>query len=506
MAVREAPLMHAPAVHAPSEVSPRSGDTSLAQSDSNGESSLLYVPWLFRQIFAEHNIAKFHLSLTQGFWRTNLWGVHYPIDVPTGTQLLVKFLDSANNSIDPRWNALIHQLNGIFCTSILSMEPSMTTSPTLYPEKSSKDEKMWRYGQLSAESVCSENLKAWKKFLPCKERGLVSLLEPRNLLSSNFHSIMIRAERETKHQTGQLTWSMELYAQTVHSPREGRRLDPTPNSLFGRQPMTSCPVAETGRILVNEKPATSENEERVLNVHTFTKSTSQARGKLTSRIRNPYPQDLPTTYVHMVPWKIRLYMHTLAFLCKTKGSKEWTSTTFKERRLSLARDGKRPVLMELEVNLPAESVCQIEVDYETAFLKMTDYPADASSGIYVPGPILTLEMPKELNSQLYVKSSKDWNKVRIHGEPLLILLPVPDFSMPFNVICLVCTSIAIYYGNAVTTSTKLMKAVMKDASGADQKKPLVKLIEKAKGLFAKMRSIFRRSAKENAAGAEITKQ
>lgn len=72
-------------------------------------------------------------------------------------------------SIDSRWNALIHQLNGIFCTSILSMEPSMTTSPTLYPEKSAKEKKVWRYGQLSAESVCSENLKAWKKFLPCKE-------------------------------------------------------------------------------------------------------------------------------------------------------------------------------------------------------------------------------------------------------------------------------------------------------------------------------------------------
>jgi phosphatidylinositol glycan class T len=45
--------------------------------------------------------------------------------------------------------------------------------------------------------------------------------------------------------------------------------------------------------------------------------------------------------------------------------------------------------------------------------------------------------------------------LRMFGEPLLILLPVPDFSMPFNVICLVCTTIVIYYGNAVALSTKL---------------------------------------------------
>lgn len=42
---------------------------------------------------------------------------------------------------------------------------------------------------------------------------------------------------------------------------------------------------------------------------------------------------------------------------------------FKERRFSLARDGTRPLLMELEMELPVESVCQVEVDYETAFLK-----------------------------------------------------------------------------------------------------------------------------------------
>lgn len=55
-------------------------------------SSLLLVPWLFRSIFAEHDIERLQLSLTQGFWRTNLWGTQpKQLDVPTGTLLLVKF-------------------------------------------------------------------------------------------------------------------------------------------------------------------------------------------------------------------------------------------------------------------------------------------------------------------------------------------------------------------------------------------------------------------------------
>ena len=36
--------------------------------------------------------------------------------------------------------------------------------------------------------------------------------------------------------------------------------------------------------------------------------------------------------------------------------------------------------------------------------------------------------------------------VRIHTETLLITLPTPDFSMPYNVICLACTVVAIAFG------------------------------------------------------------
>ncbi|VDN28233.1 unnamed protein product [Gongylonema pulchrum] len=44
----------------------------------------------------------------------------------------------------------------------------------------------------------------------------------------------------------------------------------------------------------------------------------------------------------------------------------------------------------------------------------------------------------------------------MYGESLLILLPVPDFSMPFNVICLVCTAIAMLFGPVHTLTTKTM--------------------------------------------------
>ena len=44
--------------------------------------------------------------------------------------------------------------------------------------------------------------------------------------------------------------------------------------------------------------------------------------------------------------------------------------------------------------------------------------------------------------------------VRLHTESLLVSFPVPDFSMPYNVICLTCTVLAIAFGSFHNSSTR----------------------------------------------------
>lgn len=44
--------------------------------------------------------------------------------------------------------------------------------------------------------------------------------------------------------------------------------------------------------------------------------------------------------------------------------------------------------------------------------------------------------------------------VRIYTEPLLVNLPTPDFSMPYNVICLTCTVVAVGYGSLYNLLTR----------------------------------------------------
>lgn len=44
--------------------------------------------------------------------------------------------------------------------------------------------------------------------------------------------------------------------------------------------------------------------------------------------------------------------------------------------------------------------------------------------------------------------------MRLYTVPLLVSLPTPDFSMPYNVICLACTVIAIAFGSIHNLTTR----------------------------------------------------
>ena len=47
--------------------------------------------------------------------------------------------------------------------------------------------------------------------------------------------------------------------------------------------------------------------------------------------------------------------------------------------------------------------------------------------------------------------------LRLHTETLLVSLPTPDFSMPYNVICFVCTIIAIGFGSVFNLTTRTLQ-------------------------------------------------
>ena len=56
-------------------------------------------------------------------------------------------------------------------------------------------------------------------------------------------------------------------------------------------------------------------------------------------------------------------------------------------------------------------------------------------------------------------AKQDPIRVELYTEALLVNLPTPDFSMPYNVICLTCTVIALAFGPLANITTKSLTLV-----------------------------------------------
>lgn len=74
-------------------------------------------------------------------------------------------------------------------------------------------------------------------------------------------------------------------------------------------------------------------------------------------------------FIYLIPWQIRCYLHTLKFLCQNHSSDNWKQILPLKQYFTLAKDMERPLLIELQIQLPIKSICYLELDYETAFLR-----------------------------------------------------------------------------------------------------------------------------------------
>ncbi len=69
--------------------------------------------------------------------------------------------------------------------------------------------------------------------------------------------------------------------------------------------------------------------------------------------------------------------------------------------------------------------------------------------------------------------------VRVYTEPLLVNLPTPDFSMPYNVICLTCTVVAVGYGSFYNLLTRTFQV---EEPSLPLAKRLANLIRRIRGV------------------------
>uniref|UniRef100_A0A2K5CJC6 Phosphatidylinositol glycan anchor biosynthesis class T n=1 Tax=Aotus nancymaae TaxID=37293 RepID=A0A2K5CJC6_AOTNA len=397
--------------------------------------------------------------------------------------------------------------------------PRTTPDGPLSP--SDTDHYFLRYAVLPREVVCTENLTPWKKLLPCSSKaGLSVLLKADRLFHTSYHSQAVHIRPVCRNaRCTSVSWELRQTLSVVFDAfitGQGKK-DWSLFRMFSRTLTEPCPLASESRVYVditnynqdnetlevNPPPTTTYhdvilgtrktyaiydlldtamiNNSRNLNIQLKWKRPPEnefppvpflhaqryvsgyglQKGELSTLLYNTHPyRAFPVLLLDTVPWYLRLYVHTLTITSKGKDNKP------SYIHYQPAQDRLQPHLLEMLIQLPANSVTKVSIQFERALLKWTEYTPDPNHGFYVSPSVLSALVPSmvaakpvdweesPLFNSLFPVSDGSNYFMRLYTEPLLVNLPTPDFSMPYNVICLTCTVVAVCYGSFYNLLTR----------------------------------------------------
>ncbi|XP_053706299.1 GPI transamidase component PIG-T [Synchiropus splendidus] len=380
------------------------------------------------------------------------------------------------------------------------------------------DHSFLRYATLPREIVCTENLTPWKKLLPCGSKaGLAVLLKSEKVFHSSFHSQAVHVrpvcqDLECKATSLELRQTLNVVFD-LHTSGQGKR-EWSLFKMFSRTLSEACPLASSSKIYVDitenpegelfelspATPLLSQTvvlgDRRTFSVYDLTQqSTFGSMRSLNMAIRwksnegnmlrpllhaeryvagyglqtgeihtvmynhHPY-RSFSVLLLESVPWYLRLYIHTLTVTSKGK------INTPSYIHYQPSKDRLRPHLLEMLIQLPPNSNTEVTVQFERALLKWTEYTPDPNHGFYVGSSVVSALVPsivamdtnntqaRPLFASFFPVKEESSYFVRVYTEPLLVNLPTPDFSMPYNVICLTCTVVAVGYGSLYNLLTR----------------------------------------------------
>ena len=159
----------------------------------------------------------------------------------------------------------------------------------------------------------------------------------------------------------------------------------------------------------------------------------QERGGVQTLLTNPsLNSPISFIYLETIPWFMKPYLHTLTARLSTSSAPD--PALIKETFYRPALDRRRGTQLELLISVPANSTLILTYDFDKAILRYTEYPPDANRGFDVAPAVIRL------------LSNDSMESVYIRTTSLLLPLPTPDFSMPYNVIILTSTVMALAFG------------------------------------------------------------
>ncbi|CAJ0890876.1 18553_t:CDS:2 [Entrophospora sp. SA101] len=179
--------------------------------------------------------------------------------------------------------------------------------------------------------------------------------------------------------------------------------------------------------------------------HRYFTGYGQERGGIKVNIFNKSPKySVPVIYYDVIPWYLKLYLHTLKVQVNGKDSVEGGDNPIKVLYYQPAVDRSRPNVIEAKLLLLPNSLTTLSINFDKVFLKYTEHPPDANRGFDIGSAVLSTSTDTKTNEL------NNLNNIRNY------------FSMPYNVITLTCTVIALFFGSMFNLMTRHFLALKQE--------------------------------------------
>ncbi|KAI4127944.1 MAG: hypothetical protein LQ338_002968 [Usnochroma carphineum] len=213
----------------------------------------------------------------------------------------------------------------------------------------------------------------------------------------------------------------------------------------------------------------------------------QERGGVQTLLTNP-SSDAAISFVYFetLPWYMKPYLHTLKAQAINSPSPS-QSDIITSIYYRPALDRQRGTQLELQITVTPASTVRLTYDFEKAILRYTEYPPDANRGFDVAPAVIRL-----LSDNGSTEASTSSEAEYIRTTSLLLSLPTPDFSMPYNVIILTSTVMALAFGS-------IYNLLVRRFVGADEVEgyDLGKIKARVRGKLGALRERFSKGEREN---------
>jgi phosphatidylinositol glycan class T len=217
---------------------------------------------------------------------------------------------------------------------------------------------------------------------------------------------------------------------------------------------------------VIEPPLAPLSVDRVLT------TADQTRGTLHVSVSNPGPAPLDVLYAETLPALLTPYLHTLAVSLNGAPAPH----AFELLRYTPTH-GAAPTLLEARLHIPAGARLRLALAVGKRFLRYAEHPPDAQRGWDLPGAILTpLPPPANASGGIMPALGVELTpRTHMHTRTLLLDLATPDFSMPYNVIIMTCTLVALMFGSVFNMLTRKFVVVDLTRAGEAQTEQAVEV-------------------------------